>query len=100
MLGEESEFCLFGNFRSGNSNSLNGCTIAGRSVDLKVGRRLHLTVYILLSAVGLATIILAVNEVTVDAFDRMGSNYWLAYSAIISGIALLLFVLRGRQERK
>ena len=62
---------------------------------MKVGPRFHLIFYIFLFAAGLATIILAVNEVTIDALDDMGSNYWLAWSAIISGIATLFSLWRG-----
>jgi hypothetical protein len=71
-----------------------------KNVDMKFGRRFHLAFDILLFADGLATIILAVNEVTLDALDRMGSNYWLSWSAIISGIATLLFVWRGWAKTK
>lgn len=67
---------------------------------MEFGRRFHLAFDIFLFADGLATTILAVNEATVDALDRMGSNYWLAWSAVISGIATLLFLWRGLSEDK
>jgi hypothetical protein len=67
---------------------------------MKFGDRFHLTLDIFLFAIGLATIILAVNEASVDALDRMGSNYWLAYSATICGIAALLLTSRQRATRK
>jgi hypothetical protein len=55
----------------------------------------------------LATIILGINEITVDLYDHIdskigryyintnfGSNYWLAWSAILCGIAILLWITR------
>ncbi len=39
--------------------------------------------------VGLVTIVMGFNEATVDALDRIGSNYWLAYVAI----AQVLYVM-------
>ena len=57
--------------------------------------------YILLFMAGLGTVILAVNEVTLDAYDFISSNYWFAYFAIISGIAVLclsLWLIRFREE--
>jgi hypothetical protein len=70
------------------------------NADMKFGRRLHLALKVFVFAIGLATIILGVNETTIDALDRMGSNYWLAWCAIISGIATLLFVWRGWAKTK
>jgi hypothetical protein len=67
---------------------------------MKFGSKFHLALDIFLFAIGLATIILAINEATVDALDRMGSNYWLAYSATISGIATLLLASRQYPARK
>lgn len=61
---------------------------------MKFGRRFRLVLGIFVFAVGLATIGLGVNEATVDALDRIGSNYWLAWCAIISGIATLPLILR------
>jgi hypothetical protein len=61
---------------------------------MKFGRRFHLALDIFVFAVGLAAIILGVNETTIDALDRIGSNYWLAWCAIISGIATLFLILR------
>jgi hypothetical protein len=65
---------------------------------MKLGRRSHLALNIFVFAVGLATIILAVNEATIDALDRIGSNYWLAWCATISGIATLLLALRQHRH--
>jgi hypothetical protein len=67
---------------------------------MKFGGKFHLALDIFLFAIGLATIILGINEASVDALDRMGSNYWLAYSAIISGIATLLLASRQYPARK
>lgn len=67
---------------------------------MKFGSKFHLALDIFLFATGLATIILGINEASVDAFDSMGSNYWLAYSAIISGIATLLLTSRQYPARK
>jgi hypothetical protein len=66
---------------------------------MKFGRGLHLALEIFLLAVGLATVILSVNEATVDVLDRMGSNYWLAWCATISGIATLFFTLHWHSSR-
>ena len=57
--------------------------------------------YILLLIVGLGTVILAVNEVTWDSYDRIGSNYWLSYFAIGSGIVtfgLALWLIKFRAK--
>jgi hypothetical protein len=64
------------------------------NADMKFGRRFHLALGIFVFAVGLATIILGANEATIDALDRIGSNYWLAWCAIISGIATFPLILR------
>jgi ABC-type Fe3+-siderophore transport system permease subunit len=42
---------------------------------------------------GVVTVILGLNEATADVLDQIGSNYWLAYCAIISGIAIIVVVL-------
>jgi hypothetical protein len=60
---------------------------------MKFGRRLSLALEILGLALGIVTIILGLNEATVDILDRIGSNYWLAYCAIISGVAIIIIVL-------
>jgi hypothetical protein len=67
---------------------------------MRFGSKFHLALDIFLFAIGLATIILAINEVSVDALDHVGSNYWLAYSATISGIATLLMTSRQYPARK
>jgi hypothetical protein len=66
---------------------------------MKFGSKFHLSLAIFLFTIGLATIILGINEATVDALDHMGSNYWLAYSAAISGIATLLLASRQYSAR-
>ena len=68
-----------------------------------MNHRLTVLFYILLFTVGLGAIILAVNEVTLDAYDRLGSNYWLAYFAMFSGIVtfcLALWLIRFRARPK
>lgn len=67
---------------------------------MKFGSKFNLALDIFLFAIGLATVILAINEASVDVLDHMGSNYWLAYSATISGIALLFLISRHYQARK
>jgi hypothetical protein len=67
---------------------------------MKFGGKFHLALDIFLFAIGLATIVLAINEASVDVLDGIGSNYWLAYSATISGIAALLLTLRQYPARK
>jgi ABC-type Fe3+-siderophore transport system permease subunit len=69
---------------------------------MKFGRRVSLTLEILGLALGIVTIILGFNEATADILDRIGSNYWLAYCAIISGAAIIIIVLvlSKRQARK
>jgi hypothetical protein len=42
---------------------------------------------------GIITVALGLNEATADVLDPIGSNYWLAYSAIISGAAIIILVL-------
>jgi hypothetical protein len=61
-------------------------------MSMKFGRRLSLTIEILGLALGIVTVILGFNEATVDILDRIGSNYWLAYSAMISGGAVIIVV--------
>lgn len=61
--------------------------------NMKFGRGFHRALGIFVFAVGLATIILGVNEAAIDALDSIGSNYWLAWCAIISGIATLPLIL-------
>jgi hypothetical protein len=67
---------------------------------MKFGSKSHLALDIFLFAIGLATIILAINEASADVLDFMGSNYWLAYSATISGIAMLFLISRRYPARK
>jgi hypothetical protein len=58
---------------------------------LKLGTSVLLKTLIVI--LGVATIIFGLNEATKDVFDQIGSNYWLAYSAILSGAALIVVVL-------
>jgi len=68
-------------------------------IPLRYSRRprnnqhLGLTRAILGLALGTVIIILGLNEATVDILDPIGSNYWLAYAAIISGAAIITLVL-------
>jgi len=66
---------------------------------MKFGRRLTLILKILGLVLGVVTIILGLNEATVDIWDRVGSNYWLAYSAILSGAATIILVLPKHSAR-
>ncbi len=47
----------------------------------------------LMLILGMFTIAFGLNEATADVMDPLGSNYWLAYSAILSGIAIIVLVL-------
>jgi hypothetical protein len=60
---------------------------------LKFGSKASMVLEILGLALGLLTVIFGVNEATLDTLDRIGSNYWLAYSAVISGGAIIVIVL-------
>ncbi len=60
---------------------------------MKIGRTPSLILKILTLALGIITIIMGANEATVDQLDKIGSNYWLAYSAVLSGIAIIGMVL-------
>jgi hypothetical protein len=64
---------------------------------VRLGQKFHQVLDSFLFAVGLATVILGVNEGTVDVLDRMGSNYWLAWCATISGTSTVLLIL-GRHS--
>ncbi len=48
---------------------------------------------ILALTLGIINIIFGLNEATLDILDQIGSNYWLAYSAILSGIVVIAMVL-------
>lgn len=69
---------------------------------MKFGRPLSLMMEILGLALGIVTVILGFNEATVDILDQIGSNYWLAYSSMVSGAAVIIVVLvflkRGRSR--
>ena len=41
---------------------------------------------------GIVAIIFGLNEATGDFLDKIGSNYWLAYSSVISGIVIIALV--------
>lgn len=68
---------------------------------MKFGSKLSLLREILGFALGIITIIFGANEATFDILDRIGSIYWLAYSAVISGgaIIVVVFVLSRRYRR-
>jgi hypothetical protein len=68
---------------------------------LKFGRKVSLLIEILGLVLGIITIIFGANEATSDILDKIGSNYWLAYSAVISGAAIIVIVLvlAKRQRR-
>ena len=55
--------------------------------------KLSITLRVLTLILGAVTIVLGVNEATKDVLDQIGSNYWLAYSAIISGIVIIALVV-------
>ena len=63
-----------------------------KETGVKLGRK-SLVLKILGLVLGAVTIILGLNEATTDVLDQIGSNYWLAYCAVISGIAILVVVL-------
>ncbi len=60
---------------------------------LKFGPKLSFLLKILGLALGSITIIFGVNEATSDILDKIGSNYWLAYSAVASGTVIIILVL-------
>ena len=65
-----------------------------KNSDVKFRPKFYIALGIFVFVAGLATIILGVNEATIDALDNIGSNYWLALYAVISGIATLPLILR------
>ncbi len=60
---------------------------------MKFGRKLTIALAALGLALGVINIIFGANEATRDVLDRIGSNYWLAYSAIAAGVSLVIMVL-------
>ena len=56
-------------------------------------RKLSIMLKTLALILGAVTIVFGLNEATKDVLDPIGSNYWLAYSAVLSGIALIAVVL-------
>ncbi len=60
---------------------------------MRYGRKLTLLLTILGLALGVITAIFGINEATIDAFDKVGSNFWLAASSIISGISLVIITI-------
>jgi hypothetical protein len=65
----------------------------GGCVGMKLGSRFSSGLEALGLALGVVTIILGVNEASFDVLDRVGSNYWLAYSSVISGLVLISLIL-------
>ena len=49
------------------------------------GKKLQLLLKILGLILAVVTIIFGANEAAIDVLDKIGSNYWLASSAIICG---------------
>jgi hypothetical protein len=66
---------------------------------MKLGSRFSSVLEALELALGIVTIILGLNEATFDVLDRMGSNYWLAYSSVISGVVLISLILHRHRYR-
>jgi len=66
------------------------------------GKRAVLAMKILGLVLGAVTVVFGVNEATVDVYDRIGSNYWLAYSAVTSGAVIIgtTIVLSKRQRKE
>jgi hypothetical protein len=60
---------------------------------IKLARKISVVLKILGLVLGIVSIIFGFNEATADVLDQIGSNYWLAYCAVISGIALIVVVL-------
>ncbi len=60
---------------------------------MKFGQRTIFLLKILALILGIVTIIFGFNEATRDILDQIGSNYWLAYSAILSGATIIIIVL-------
>ena len=66
-----------------------------------MGTKLILVLKTLTLILGVVTLIFGVNEATKDVFDPIGSNYWLAYSAVISGIVIIAFVfIESKRPKK
>ncbi len=58
------------------------------------------TLRALVLVLALVTIILGLNEATVDALDYVGSNFWLAAAATLSGVILLVVALLPLKRSK
>jgi F420-0:gamma-glutamyl ligase-like protein len=71
----------------------------GGYVGMKFGSGFSSGLEALGLALGIVAIVLGVNEATFDVLDRMGSNYWLAYSSVISGVALIGLILHRPRYR-
>jgi heme A synthase len=55
----------------------------------------------LIVVLGVVTVIFGLNEATKDVFDSIGSNYWQAYSAVLSGTVLIAIVFAlSRRSKK
>ncbi len=61
--------------------------------NMRYGRKLTLMLTVLGLGLGVTTAVFGSNEATVDALDSIGSNFWLAASAIISGISLIIITI-------
>ncbi len=60
---------------------------------MKFSRRKSIMLMTLGLALGILNIIFGVNEATIDILDRIGSNYWLAYSATTAGVSLIVIAV-------
>jgi hypothetical protein len=58
-----------------------------------LGQKLSIILKTLALILAIVTIGLGLNEATKDVLDPLGSNYWLSYSAVLSGIVVIVFVL-------
>jgi hypothetical protein len=67
----------------------------------KLGRRVSILLSVLGLILGVTTVILGINEATLDVWDPIGSNYWLAYASIISGAVIIVFIASlARRSKK
>lgn len=60
---------------------------------MKFGYRKSVLLMTLGLALGIVNIIFGVNEATVDVLDKIGSNYWLAYSSTTAGVSLIVIAV-------
>jgi TRAP-type C4-dicarboxylate transport system permease small subunit len=58
----------------------------------KLRHKLSIILKTLVLILGIVTIAFGLNEATKDVLDPLGSNYWLSYSVVLSGIVVIVFV--------